>query len=79
MQYDKESIIGDWLKVIQDTIGQLVPDGTHRPVILRSLAPHSGSLLLSELQVNYSDVCFQEQEHLSDSEDDGKHVTSWCF
>ncbi|XP_063328684.1 rho GTPase-activating protein 27-like isoform X2 [Pelmatolapia mariae] len=31
MQYDKESIIGDWLKVIQDTIGQLVPDGTHRP------------------------------------------------
>ncbi|KAL3986452.1 chondrolectin [Sarotherodon galilaeus] len=31
MQYDKESIISDWLKVIQDTIGQLVPDGTHRP------------------------------------------------
>lgn len=43
MQYDKESIISDWLKVIQDTIGQLVPDGAHRP----------------------------DQEHLSDSEDDG--------
>lgn len=71
MQYDKESIVSDWLKAIQDTIGQLVPDGTHRPVTLRSLAPHSGSLFLSELQVNYCEVCFQEQERLSDSEDDG--------
>lgn len=69
MQYDKESIISDWLKVIQDTIGQLVPDGAHRPVILRSLVPRSGSLFQSELA--YSEVCFQDQEHLSDSEDDG--------
>lgn len=36
MQYDKESIISDWLKVIQDTIGHLVPDGAHRPVILEA-------------------------------------------
>lgn len=36
MQYDKESIISDWLKVIQDTIGHLGPDGAHRPVILRT-------------------------------------------
>lgn len=34
MQYDKESIISDWFKVIQDTIGQLVPAGAHRPVFL---------------------------------------------
>ncbi|XP_030591594.1 rho GTPase-activating protein 12-like isoform X2 [Archocentrus centrarchus] len=43
MQYDKESIIGDWLKAIQETIEQLVPISAHRP----------------------------EQEHVSDSEDDG--------
>uniref|UniRef100_A0A3Q0TFJ2 Rho GTPase activating protein 27, like n=1 Tax=Amphilophus citrinellus TaxID=61819 RepID=A0A3Q0TFJ2_AMPCI len=55
MQYDKESIIGDWLKAIQETIEQLVPISS------------------SPTDFSTKAVCvFQEQEHVSDSEDDAR-------
>uniref|UniRef100_A0A3Q4ACL2 Rho GTPase activating protein 27, like n=1 Tax=Mola mola TaxID=94237 RepID=A0A3Q4ACL2_MOLML len=59
MQYDTESIISDWLKVIQDTVRQLVTR-THSIThsLTRSLTP-SQSLRL-----------FQDHECLSEDEDD---------